>query len=78
MKIALDPRYVHGGFEAQSTAKVAFNRLLRFGLLQRKASTSPANATRGMAAIPARSDGRTDVCGVYERDRENSVPNAIR
>lgn len=30
MKIALGPRYVHGGFEAPSTAKVAFNRVLRF------------------------------------------------
>lgn len=30
MKIALDRRYVHGGFEAQSTAKVAFNRVLGF------------------------------------------------
>lgn len=30
MKIARDPRYVHGGFEAQSTGKVAFNRVLRF------------------------------------------------
>jgi hypothetical protein len=49
MTIALDPRYVHGGFEAQSTGKVAFNRVLRFGLLQRRASMSPTNATHGMA-----------------------------
>jgi hypothetical protein len=49
MTIALDPCYVHGGFEAQSTGKVAFNRVLRFGLLQRGASMSPTNATHGMA-----------------------------
>ena len=30
MKIALNPRYVHGGFEAQSTGKVAFNRVPTF------------------------------------------------
>jgi len=49
MTIALRPRYVHGGFEAQSTGKVAFNRVLRFGLLLRRASMSPMNATRRMA-----------------------------
>ena len=31
MKIALAPGYVHAGFEAQSTGKVAFNRVVRIG-----------------------------------------------